>query len=207
MKKSMCNWTRETFCIYRIFASQRTLLAWTPPLFHKFAAEFSMLQNCIVAHSMFRRFPVDAGRRPSERCTHRERISERFLERFSRDNKRREGRGGGRRWCFTIKRIQLTVIVVAGIPTFIREMTSRIVIHPLYSRYRNGISNACVCELEMSKHARKEEDTNASLDLATQHQKQLPCWFNQFRCWNTRFIPASNSTDESSIERMLTITW
>jgi len=115
--------------------------------------------------------------------------------------------GGGRRWCFTIKRIQLTVIVVAGIPTFIREMTSRIVIHPLYSRYRNGISNACVCELEMSKHARKEEDTNASLDLATQHQKQLPCWFNQFRCWNTRFIPASNSTDESSIERMLTITW
>jgi len=54
------------------------------------------------------------------------------------------------------KRIQLTVIA-AGIPTFIRDVTSRIVIHPLHLRRRNGIRNACVCELEMLKHARTEE--------------------------------------------------
>lgn len=144
----MYNWTRETFCIYRIFASRRTLQAWTPRSPWT-AAEFSMLQNCIVAHSAFRWFSKAVGAMHAPRTRSASGFSRAFRETISA---RREGR------CFAIKRIQLTVIA-AGIPTFIRDMTSRIVIHSLHSRRRNEIRNACVYELEMLART-KEEDTD-----------------------------------------------
>lgn len=84
----------RTFCIYRIFASLRTLRAWTPL---RNSACFKIALRCIPR--FVRYFPVD--RRPSKRCmrarTHRRAVS---LTRFPRNNKR-----GGT--LFAIKRIQL----------------------------------------------------------------------------------------------------
>lgn len=115
----MCNWTRETFCIYRIFVSRRVLQAWTP---RELAVEFGMLQNCIVAHTAFRWFLIDVDRRPSANAS-TSGFSHAFRETISAGrerglfcNKKNSAYRYRRRWNSYL---------------YIRDVTSRIVIHPL----------------------------------------------------------------------------